>query len=279
MEILGVPSAQWPEPEAFGREVGKHEIIPNPTLKLATLDPMPSPWQEEVDEFWSSAFACERDLIRTPGVHVVDGGPGLDEYRGLYLLRIDDACFVYAPRHVRDGVREQVRRLAADDVFTRELARALVDDATLVLGPSRHHYTGADELADVDDAAVRELSDADDELLDTLRRECGWDDWTEGGMPEEPAQRFGIVQRGALMAAGNLTGWRDTFSDIGLVTHPRHRGYGLAGALTHAMARRALQGSDVVRYRALTTNMPSLAVARRAGFEPYGENIAVHLGE
>ena len=238
---------------------------------------MPSRWQDEVDEFWATALACERDLLRTPGVHVVDGGPGLDDYRGLYLLRIDDACFVYVPAEVRDGVRQRVRGLAAHDLFTREHARMLVDGGTLVLGPSRHHYAGVDELVDVDDAAVRELVDADDDLVEVLRHACGNDEWAEGGLAHQPAQRFGVVENGALVAAGRLTEWRGAFADIGLVTHPQHRGRGLAGALTHAMARHALRRSDVARYRALTTNAPSLAVARRAGFEPYGENIAVRL--
>ncbi|MEX1009221.1 MAG: GNAT family N-acetyltransferase [Acidimicrobiia bacterium] len=240
---------------------------------------MSSSWQEAVDEFWSSAFACERDLLCTPGVHVVDGGYELHGYRGLYLLRIDDSCFVYAPADVRDDVRARVAGLAVDNVFSREYARALVESGNRVLGPSRHHYAGTDELVEIDGTVVRELTDADDRLFDTLRRECDWDDWTESSLPDERAERFGIVQGGALVAAGNLTQWRDTYSDIGLVTHPRHRGHGHASALTRAMARHALERTDAVRYRALTSNAPSLAVARRAGFEPYGENIAVHLGE
>jgi RimJ/RimL family protein N-acetyltransferase len=36
-------------------------------------------------------------------------------------------------------------------------------------------------------------------------------------------------------------------------------------------------GAIVIRYRALVTNHASLAVARRAGFTPYGCNVAVRL--
>jgi hypothetical protein len=43
------------------------------------------------------------------------------------------------------------------------------------------------------------------------------------------------------------------------------------------MTQGALQTTDVVRYRALTTNAASLAVAHREGFVPYGENLAVRL--
>ncbi|MEA3054879.1 MAG: Acetyltransferase domain, partial [Actinomycetota bacterium] len=60
---------------------------------------------------------------------------------------------------------------------------------------------------------------------------------------------------------------------------PAHRGRGHAHRVAADMTTWAVTegGAEVVRYRALTTNHASLAVARRAGFVAYGENVAIRL--
>ena len=50
------------------------------------------------------------------------------------------------------------------------------------------------------------------------------------------------------------------------------RGRGLAVRPVATMVAAALPAVEVVRYRALASNVASLAVARRLGFEPYGQN-------
>lgn len=233
-------------------------------------------WRPAVDAFWADAFGCDRALFGRPGVHVVDGGPWLSDYQGLYFLRLDATLLVHAPSGLRARVKASAGDADAHDLFTRDAAANLAGSAVLVLGPSRHHYADAVARAEPGDA-VRELGSDDQDALDALRHACGNDDWDEGGFGDLPARRFGIYKGRALIAAGNLTEWRGSFSDVGLVTHPGYRGRGHARAVTRAMTRAALDSADVVRYRALTTNAASLAVARREGFLPYGENIAVRL--
>jgi hypothetical protein len=235
-------------------------------------------WRHTVDDFWADALGCERALLHEPGVHVVGGGQELAAYRGLYLLRLDATLLVFAPPTVRAQVETRVGDARGDPLglFTRDGAARLADGAGRVLGPSRHHYADRAHVVARDDA-VRELSGDDLPLVDGLRQACSDGDWEEGGFGHAPARRFGVVEREVLVAAGSLTEWRGTFSDVGLVTHPAHRARGHARSLTRAMTRRALQTTDVVRYRALTTNAASLAVARGEGFAPYGENLAVRL--
>ena len=68
-------------------------------------------------------------------------------------------------------------------------------------------------------------------------------------------------------------------ADVGLVTHPAHRGRGHGTRLAGAMITDALERTGVVRYRALFTNAASLAIAARLGFVGDGANIAVRLRE
>ena len=56
------------------------------------------------------------------------------------------------------------------------------------------------------------------------------------------------------------------------------RGRGLATRLAVRIIRDALPTAGIVRYRALNTNAPSLAIARSLGFAGYGQNLVARLG-
>jgi hypothetical protein len=77
---------------------------------------------------------------------------------------------------------------------------------------------------------------------------------------------------GRIVAAGNITEWRGLPADVGVLTEGRQRGRGLAGRLVGTMVADVLPSVGIVRYRALASNIASLSVARRLGFEPNGQN-------
>ena len=79
------------------------------------------------------------------------------------------------------------------------------------------------------------------------------------------------------MAAGNMTEFRSMPADVGVITHPGFRGRGLARRLVSYMTAEQLPAVGVVRYRALQTNLPSLAIASSLGFVGRGENLAIRL--
>ena len=75
-----------------------------------------------------------------------------------------------------------------------------------------------------------------------------------------------------VLAAGNMTEWRGLPADVGVLTKPSYRGRGFASRLAATMVAAALPAVEVVRYRALASNVASLTVARQLGFELYGQN-------
>jgi len=80
-----------------------------------------------------------------------------------------------------------------------------------------------------------------------------------------------------VVAAGNMTQWRGVPSDVGVLVAPAERGRGFASQLVGAMLDDSLPKIEVVRYRALSTNAASLAVAERIGFKRYGGNYLAKL--
>ena len=142
------------------------------------------------------------------------------------------------------------------------------------LGPSRHHYL-ARATTFAPDPEVRAVTGADD--VAALRAAVGDDDWHEGGFGEELQEHWWVLGDG--MAAGNMTDLAGSPTDVGLVTHPDHRGHGLAERVARHMLAWAFveQRFELARYRALTTNVASLRVAEKLGFTAFGANVAVRL--
>lgn len=204
----------------------------------------------------AEGFGIEVDALHEPGVRLVTDAPAFRGYPGIYVLRLGETAVVVSPP---PGDRRDL-------------------DVTIVpLGPSIHSYLHRDDFV-AGTASGRPLDAADGEAVAAFRAAVDDDAWHEGGFGEElPAETWLLVEGDEVLAMGNLTDFGGRPADVGLVTHPGRRGEGLATRLATAMLARCFETAEVARYRALATNAPSLAVARRLGFERYGENVAVRL--
>lgn len=230
-----------------------------------------------VDESWANSLGCPVALLRQPGAYLVPGGSDLRGYRGVYLARLDATVLVYCPSDRVGTAVAVMDALTPEEVFSPAGARHLAGRSKApVLGPSQHSFVDAAHFRAVPDAAVTTVPLGDPGLQD-LREACGEVAWSEGGFAGDGFPAYGLWESDRLLAAGNLKPYRGVAADVGVVTHPDHRGRGLARRLVSAMVADALRSSAVVRYRALTTNQPSLAVARALGFVPRGENLAVRF--
>lgn len=111
-----------------------------------------------------------------------------------------------------------------------------------------------------------------------MRKDCGEEEWAAAGFIFDRGLVYTLERMGKVVAAGNLTPFRAQFADVGLITHPDHRGQGLAKRLASRMITDTLP-AGVVRYRALRANAPSIAVAQSLGFVARGENLVARLRE
>jgi predicted GNAT family acetyltransferase len=88
---------------------------------------------------------------------------------------------------------------------------------------------------------------------------------------------FGCLVGGSLVAAGTLAQWRERFWNVGILTHPGHRGRGYGRAVVSAMTRHGLGQGWLLHYQTLLANIPSVAVARSLGYREHARTIAVRL--
>ncbi len=91
-----------------------------------------------------------------------------------------------------------------------------------------------------------------------------------------PLPAFGYFHDGGLQAVACLGMWHG-MPTIGVLTHPRARGRGLAGMVVTAAAWEGLNRRAVVQYRAWRRNTASIAVALRSGFVHYCDGLVIEL--
>lgn len=232
--------------------------------------------RDVVDAAWAEALGCNQRIVRTPGSHLVRGGPGFEGYNAVYVARIDDAVLVYCPESLQAAALEVLAGCNPDDVFTgRTLERIAGDRVKVILGPGSHSFVDRHRITQISPEGQR-LSATDDRLA-ALHRACGDEEWAEAGFIFDWGVVYAIESAGEVIAAGSMTPFRGRLADVGLITHPDHRGRGCAKRLASRMIADALPDAEVVRYRALTNNAPSVAVARSLGFVTRGENLVARL--
>jgi len=220
--------------------------------------------RETIETAWTELFG--EPISRAPGIRIVRDAPNFAER--IFLLRLGDGLTIAAPSGIDIDTT-----ITPDEAFTRDFAGSLAPG--LVLGPSWHGYADRGSFQPQGPCDARRVTDADG-----FREHVDAGEFEDGGFGDEPGEYlwYACFEDEERVAMGNMTNFAGHPADVGLVTRPDHRRKGHGTRLAGAMVAEALETLEVVRYRALTTNLASLAVARKLGFVQDGSNIVVRLG-
>lgn len=145
-----------------------------------------------------------------------------------------------------------------------------------VVGPAFIGYLDEATFAEDDAVESRLLDDGDAGAIEALRAACEPLAWDEGG-PAGVVAAVGVFRGSTLAALSSYEIWSERIAHIGIVTHPAHRGRGLGTAAVRAMTRIALARKLVAQYRTRLANAPSMAIARRLGFERYATTVSIRF--
>ena len=64
---------------------------------------------------------------------------------------------------------------------------------------------------------------------------------------------------------------------VGVYTNPACRGKGLSFEVVKKLVKDLSEMGRLIRYQTLASNIPSIKVAQKVGFEKYATNIAIRL--
>ncbi|MGH3070106.1 MAG: GNAT family N-acetyltransferase [Streptosporangiaceae bacterium] len=242
-------------------------------------------WQSEVGAWWAERLGLPPAALRSGGIYVVPGSGHV----GVMALRGAARPLGYGPARALPALRRVISGspglLQAQDDFlpggplvavAARVSAALGARAGAVIGPAWYGYTTAASLIPQRSPAVRALSPADLPLLARLHEQTPPAERDESGTTGLPA--FGYFGEDALLSVACLGVWHE-MPTLGVLTHPRHRGRGLARLVVTAAAQAGLDRRAVVQYRAWRANTASIAVARRTGFAHYCDGLVIDLDD
>lgn len=241
-------------------------------------------WRSEVSSWWAQRLGLPRAALHAGGIY----GAAVSGHVGLMAVTGADQPLGYGPAWALPALRRVMTGLPAGPlpaggdllpggplaIAAARVIAALSARPSDVIGPAWYGYVTAGALTPGRSPAVRPLSPADLPLLRRLHEQTPPGERDESGTTGLPA--FGYLEGNDLLAVACLGTWHG-MPTLGVLTHPGHRGRGLARAVVAAAAQAGLEHRDVVQYRAWRANAASIAVARRAGFAHYCDGLIIDL--
>jgi RimJ/RimL family protein N-acetyltransferase len=139
---------------------------------------------------------------------------------------------------------------------------------------------GPAHLAYLDPARFQKVGEAEAVPREELRALLGAADEEEveeSGLEEIDSLAYAVRDEGEIVAAAGFRRWSDNVAHLCVLTHPAHRGRGLARRAASAAVEAALAEGLFAQWRARPA--ASRVVARSLGFEDIGTQLSLRLKE
>jgi GNAT superfamily N-acetyltransferase len=240
------------------------------TLLAATMD--------IADDYWAAELGCSRADLRSPCTLVIPHAEAFAGYRGLFMLLVGGAPLISLPRDLYPSLRAVAAQWCAADVLSSTFLRDVLGDAVdQIIGPAFIGYADAATFRALIPNAACLLGAGDAGHVAELQAACDAVEWEHGGREIGQNPAAGVYISEQLVALAGYEVWGGSIAHVSVITHPRHRGKGYAGAAVSTLTETALAQGLVAQYRTLESNAPSMRVAHRLGFVRYGLSTAVRL--
>ncbi len=225
---------------------------------------------------WAGHFGCPVEELFAEPFRVVIHGAELADYSGVFAL-FRGGCVIVSMPPDRVGEVQPLLAALPRGCAPDGLAAALCSVASAVIGPAYIGYAAAGSKLERSTHAARALGPEDVAAVDALEEACDPTEWEHGGSAiGHPCS--GVFVEGQIAALAGYEVWGGTIAHISVVTHPGFRGRGFGGSVVAHVAKRAIVAGLVPQYRTLQSNVASIRVAERLGFEGYAVSLAVRLG-
>ncbi|HEX2350131.1 MAG TPA: GNAT family N-acetyltransferase [Ktedonobacterales bacterium] len=236
--------------------------------------------QQWVDNRFEGAFSDLAD----DEYDLIPHGERLANYHGVYVWHMGQKTLVSLPTDMRTVVSDAVARTLDDD--TSPLTdpafwqAALGERVERIVGPSYQGFVDDAAFQSADENGARPLTAADQPALQRFIAACPPDAWQHSAIAPDHNPLIGLERDGELIALASapLDGSADEgVRSVGVVTLPAWRGRGAGLAVVSALTAHCLAHGAVLHYQTLRANLPSIAIARRLGYEDVATALAIRL--
>jgi GNAT superfamily N-acetyltransferase len=175
------------------------------------------------------------------------------------------------------SVRDTLGAAAPEQATDRVAWGALwPSDSRHILGPAELAYLDPPDFAPRTGEPVFAvaLADAEDAIA-ALERDAGPDDVNEVGITDAASPLFVIWREATVAAVCAYRPWVGRLAHMMVLTHPDHRGHGLAKRAATEASRHALDAGLIPQWRARVA--ASQAVARSLGYATVGAQLSLRL--
>jgi GNAT superfamily N-acetyltransferase len=195
-------------------------------------------------------------------------------------MEFGGAPVISLPTQEVEFYRDAVAGWPPGVVRTPGLVQAVFGErVTAIIGLAFVGYTDSRHFRPVSSSEARLLLASDEAAIEMLHAACPVEGWEHGGSGYRPNAMIGVSkgQAGRLAALASCEVWGGEIAHISVIVDPAFRGRGYAATAVSALTKIVLERKLVPQYRTLEANLPSMAVARRLGFDRYATSLAVRL--
>jgi GNAT superfamily N-acetyltransferase len=216
-----------------------------------------------LERLWAERLGCAEELLREPGAHLL----AHPHPATLYAVAIDAAQIVLAPPSLHAKLRASMRQGPLP--LEVPAFAALVPSGARAVGPA---FVGYRDSAPPEPAAVERLTGSS-AALEPLREAVSELEWAHANLEAAVPPLCVVLSGGSALAAAGAQTLPGELAHIGVLTHPEHRGRGMARRVVAACAAEAIAAGRLAQYQTLLSNAPALAVGRALGFEPFAHTL------
>lgn len=228
------------------------------------------------DVFWAGFFGIRANDFGRVGVSVVPH-VGLVGYEGIWFFLREARLVISAPESWVPRLQAEFADAPPELPSRDRLARVLGASLGRCIGPA---FQGAAEGSTFREARAtntRPLLDSDAAAITAFSEACGSDDWDDSGLDEAALYRCAHFESGRILAMAGFRRWSSSAGDPCVITHPNHRGAGLAAGVVSAVLASALAQGHLLLYQTLEANVAAVRLAFSLGYARYANHLAVRL--
>jgi predicted GNAT family acetyltransferase len=230
-----------------------------------------------IDDFWSDFLGVDVTTLHCDRCTVVPHAK-LSGYLGAWLFVRGEGAVTSVPHEL----------VAEIELKTKDISPAALHASAAALFGSRIQeiigpvYLGRLDPMRFDVSArtsvARALTPADADHVAELARACTAEEWRASAIDVGDAGLVGAFDAaGRLVTAAKVREWAPKVGDIGVITHPGHRGQGYGRASVAEIVATQLELDWLLLYQTLDADTAAVAIAERIGFVRYATNLAVRL--